>query len=149
MKTLKNYITEASTEFPAKNAWKKKDGIISMQWNGGNETIKEYLRSAIGAYDTAVALWFNRYTDRIDNISMSIYDDRRGVIAYIYFSIDNIGGRSINFEGRFESVKEAKTKMYELFCKIRDDKDILRKMSNVLNPDPDKSYLDFDEMMNL
>jgi hypothetical protein len=149
MKTLKNYITEASTDFPAKNAWKKKDGIISMQWNCGNETVKEYLKSAIGAYDTAVALWFNRYTDRINNISMSIYDDRRGVIAYIYFSIDNIGGRSINFEGRFESVKEAKTKMYELFCKIRDDKDILRKMSNVLNPDPDKSYLDFDEMMNL
>lgn len=149
MKTLKNYITEASTDFPAKNAWRKKDGIISMQWNCGNEIAQEYLKSALGAYDTAVALWFNRYNNRIDNISMSIYDDRRGVIAYIYFSIDNIGGRSINFEGRFESVKEAKTKMYDLFCKIRDDKDILRKMSNILNPDPDKSYLTFDEMINL
>ena len=106
MKTLKeyiNYITEASTDFPAKNAWRKKDGIISIKWNCGNDIVQEYLRSANGAYDTAVALWFNRYTDRIDNISMSIYDDRRGVIAYIYFSIDNIGGRSINFEGRFES----------------------------------------------
>ena len=120
-----------------------------MQWNCGNDTAKEYLRSANGAYDTTVALWFNRYIDRIDNISMSIYNDRRGVIAYIYFSIDNIGGRSISFEGRFASVKEAKAKMYELFCKIRDDKDILRKMSDVINPDPDKSYLDFDEMMNL
>ena len=151
MKTLKDIITEAaaSTDFPAKNAWRKKDGIISMQWNCGNETIQEYLKSAIGAYDTTVALWFYRYNDRIDNISMSIYDDRRGVIAYIYFSIDKIGGRSINFEGRFESVKEAKAKMYELFCKIRDDKDILRKMSDVINPDPDKSYLTFDEMMNL
>lgn len=151
MKTLKDIITEAvaSTDFPAKNAWRKKDGIISMQWNCGNETIQEYLRSAIGAYDTTVALWFYRYNDRINNISMSIYDDRRGVIAYIYFSIDKIGGRSISFEGRFESVKEAKAKMYELFCKIRDDKDILRKMSDVINPDPDKTYLTFDEMMNL
>lgn len=149
MKTLKNYITEASIDFPAKNAWRKKDGIISIQWNCGNEIAQEYLKSAIGAYDTTVALWFYRYNTRIDNISMSIYDDRRGVIAYIYFSIDNIGGRAISFEGRFASVKEAKAKMYELLCKIRDDKDILRKMSNVLNPDPDKSYLDFDEMMSL
>ena len=151
MKTLRNTILEAvtSTDFPAKNAWRKKDGIVSIRWNCGNEIAQEYLKSAIGAYDTAVALWFDRYNTRIDSISMSIYDDRRGVIAYIYFSIDNIGGRAISFEGRFASVKEAKAKMYELFCKIRDDKDILRKMSDVINPDPDKSYLDFDEMMNL
>ena len=72
MKTLKDIITEAdaSTDFPAKNAWRKKDGIISMQWNCGNETIQEYLKSAIGAYDTTVALWFYRYKDRINNISM-------------------------------------------------------------------------------
>ena len=40
--------------------------------------------------------------------------------------------------------------MYDLLCKIRDDKDILRKMKRVLNPDPDKSRrLGFDEMINL
>ena len=151
MKMLRNTILEAvtSTEFPAKNAWKKKDGIISIKWNCGNEIAQEYLKSAIGAYAVQVATWFDRYIDRINNISMSIYDDSRGVIAYIYFSIDKIGGRSISFEGRFESVKEAKAKMYELFCKIRDDKDILRKMRDVINPDPDKSYLTFDEMMSL
>ena len=151
MKTLKDTILEAaaSTEFPVKNAWRKKDGIVSIRWNCGNKTAQEYLKSAIGAYDTAVALWFDRYNTRIDSISMSIYDDRRGVIAYIYFSIDNIGGRAIRFEGKFDSIKEAKTKMYELLCKMKDDIDILRKMSDVINPDPDKSYLDFDEMMNL
>lgn len=149
MKTLKNYITESSTDFPAKNAWKKKDGIISMQWNCGNDTAKEYLRSAHGSYDTAVALWFDRYIDRIDSINTHIYDNKNGVTANIYFSIDNIGGRAISFEGEFDSVREAKTKMYELFCKMRDDKDILRKMRDVLNPDPNKSYLSFDEMINL
>jgi hypothetical protein len=150
MKTLKNYITEASTEFPAKNAWKKKNGIISMQWNCGNDIAKEYLRSAIGAYDTTVALWFNRCLDRIDNISMSIYDNDGNITANIYFNIDNIGGRAIRFEGVFDSVKDAKTKMYDLLCKIRDDKDILRKMKKVLDPDPDKTRrLGFDEMINL
>ena len=152
MKTLRNTILEAvtSTDFPAKNAWRKKDGIISIKWNCGNDTAKEYLRSAIGSYDTTVALWFYRYNDRINNISMSIYDDRRGVIAYIYFSIDKIGGRAIRFEGKFDSIKEAKTKMYELLCKMRDDIDILRKMKRILDPDPDKfRYLTFDEMINL
>lgn len=150
MKTLKNYIIEASTEFPAKNAWKKKDGIISMQWNCGNDAAKEYLRSANGAYDTAVALWFDRYMDRIDSINANIYDNKNGVTGNIYFNIDNIGGRAIRFEGLFDSAKDAKTKMYDLLCKMRDDKDILRKMKRVLDPDPDKfRYLDFDEMMNL
>lgn len=155
MKTLKETILEASgvstsASFPEKNAWKKKDGIVSIKWKCGNDTAKEYLRSAHGSYDTAVALWFDRYIERIDTISMSIYDDSRGVVAYIYFSIDNIGGRSIRFEGEFDSVREAKTKMYELLCKMRDDIDILRKMKKVLDPDPDKSrYLTFDEMMNL
>lgn len=153
MKTLReyiNYITEASTDFPAKNAWKKKDGIISIKWNCGNEVAKEYLNSAIGSYDTQVAPWFSRYIDRIDTISMSIYDDKRGVTTNIYFNIDNIGGRAIRFEGSFDSVKDAKTKMYDLLCKIRDDKDILRKMKRVLDPDPDKyKYLTFDEMMAL
>lgn len=153
MKTLKeyiNYITEASTNFPAKNAWRKKDGIISIQWNCGNDIAKEYLKSANGAYDTSVALWFDRYIDRIDSISMSIYDNRNGVTANIYFNIDNIGGRAIKFEGSFDSVKDAKTKMYELLCKMRDDKDILRKMKRVLDSDPDKfRFLDFDEMINL
>lgn len=151
MKTLKDIITEAaaSTDFPAKNAWRKKDGIISMQWNCGNEIAKEYLRSAVGSYDTSVALWFDRYIDRIDTISINIYDNKNGISAIIYFNISNIGGRAIRFEGTFDSAKDAKTKMYELFCKIRDDKDILRKMSSVINPDPDKSYLTFDEMMCL
>ena len=151
MKTLNDIITEAaaSTDFPAKNAWRKKDGIISMQWNCGNEIAKEYLRSAVGSYDTSVALWFDRYIDRIDTISINIYDNKNGISAIIYFNISNIGGRAIRFEGTFDSAKDAKTKMYELFCKIRDDKDILRKMSSVINPDPDKSYLTFDEMMCL
>ena len=152
MKTLKDTILEAaaSTEFPAKNAWRKKDGIISIRWNCGNDAAQEYLRSATGAYDTAVALWFDRYNTRIDNISMSIYDDRRGVVAYIYFNIDIVGGRAIRFEGKFDSIKEAKTKMYELLCKMKDDIDILRKMKRILDPDPDKfRYLTFDEMMNL
>lgn len=152
MKTLKeyiSYITEASTDFPAKNAWRKKDGIISIKWNCGNDVAREYLRYVIGACDTSVALWFDRYIDRIDSISMSIYGSGNDVTANIYFNIDNIGGRAIRFEGVFDSVREAKTKMYDLLCKIRDDKDILKKMSNVINPDPDKSYLTFDEMMNL
>lgn len=151
MKTLKETILEvaASTGFPAKNTWKNKDGIISIKWNCGNTTAKEYLRSAHGSYHTAVALWFDRYIDRIDTISMSIYYNRSEVTANIYFSIDNIGGRAILFEGEFASVREAKTKMYELLCKMRDDIDILRKMKRVLDPDPDKSYLTFDEMMNL
>ena len=149
MKTLKNYITEASTDFPAKNAWRKKDGIISIQWNCGNEIAKEYLRSAVGSYDTSVTLWFDRYIDRIDTISINIYDNKNSISAIIYFNISNIGGRAIRFEGSFDSAKDAKTKMYDLLCKMRDDKDILRKMSDVINPDPNKSYLDFDEMMNL
>ena len=152
MKTLKDMILEvaASTGFPEKNAWKKKDGIISIKWNCGNDTAKEYLKFAIGAYDTRVAQWFYNYIDRIDTISMSIFDDRRVVIAHIYFNIDNIGGRAIRFEGVFESVKEAKTKMYDLFCKMLDDIDILRKMKKILDADPDKSrYLTFDEMINL
>lgn len=150
MKTLKNYITEASTDFPEKNAWKKKDGIVSIKWKCGNDTAKEYLRSAHGSYDTAVALWFDRYIDRIDSINTHIYDNKNGVTANIYFSISNIGGRAIRFEGEFDSVREAKTKMYELLCKMRDDIDILRKMKRVLDPDPDKlKYLTFDEMMNL
>lgn len=152
MRTLKDIILEvaASAGFPEKNAWRKKDGIVSIKWNCGNDTAKEYLRSAIGAYDTRVAQWFYNYIDRIDTISMSIFDDRRGVTAHIYFNIDNIGGRSIRFEGEFDSVKEAKTKMYDLLCKMRDDIDILRKMKRVLDADPDKfRYLTFDEMINL
>ena len=152
MKTLKDIILEvaSSAGFPEKNAWKKKDGIISIKWNCGNTNAKEYLRSAHGAYATDVALWFDRYIDRIDNISMSIYDDARGVTANIYFNVDNIGGRAIRFEGVFDSVKEAKTKMYELLCKMRDDIDILRKMKRILDSDPDKfRYLTFDEMINL
>ena len=153
MKTLKeyiSYITEASADFPAKNAWKKKDGIFSIKWNCGNDAAKEYLKSAHGAYDTAVALWFDRYIDRINSINADIYDNKNEVTGNIYFSIDNIGGRAIRFEGSFDSVKEAKAKMYELFCKIRDDKDILRKMKRLLDSDPDKSrYLTFDEMINL
>lgn len=150
MKTLKNYITEASTDFPAKNAWRKQSGIVSIRWNCGNDLAKEYLRSAIGAYDTSVAVWFDRCLDRIDNISMSIFDDSDGVEANIYFNVDIIGGRAIKFTGSFNSVKDAKTKMYDLLCKIRDDKDILRKMKKVLDPDPDKTRrLGFDEMINL
>lgn len=152
MKTLKDIILEvaASAGFPEKNAWKKKDGIISIKWNCGNDTAKEYLRSAIGAYDTAVALWFDRYMDRIDSINADIYDNKNGVTGNIYFSIDNIGGRAIRFEGEFASAREAKTKMYDLLCKIRDDKDILRKMKRILDSDPDKfRYLTFDEMINL
>ena len=153
MKTLKeyiSYITEASTDFPAKNAWRKKDGIISIKWNCGNDTAKEYLRSAIGSYAVQVATWFDRYIDRINNISMSIYDNDGNITANIYFNIDDVGGRAIRFEGKFDSIKEAKTKMYELLCKMKDDKDILRKMKRVLDPDPDKyRYLTFDEMMNL
>ena len=83
---------------------------------------------------------------------MSIFDDGDdGVAAYIYFNIDIVGGRAIRFEGSFDSVKDAKTKMYDLLCKIRDDKDILRKkMKKVLDPDPDKTRrLGFDEMINL
>ena len=150
MKTLKNYITEASTDFPAKNAWKKKDGIISITWNCGNDVAQEYLRSAIGAYHISVATWFDRNINRIDSISISIYVNDNNVTANIYFSIDNVGGRGIRFEGSFDSVKDAKAKMYDLLCKMRDDKDILRKMKRVLDPDPDKSrYLDFNEMINL
>lgn len=152
MKTLKDMILEvaASAGFPEKNAWKKKDGIISIKWNCSNDTAKEYLRSAIGAYDTAVALWFDRYIDRINNISMSIYDNDGNITANIYFNIDDIGGRAIRFEGEFASVREAKTKMYELLCKMRDDIDILRKMKRILDPDPDKfRYLTFDEIINL
>lgn len=150
MKTLKNYITEASIDFPAKNAWRKKDGIISIRWNCGNDTAQEYLRSAIGAYAVQVATWFDRYIDRIDNISMSIYDNDGNITANIYFNIDDIGGRAIRFEGKFDSAKDAKTKMYELLCKMRDDIDILRKMKRILDPDPDKfRYLTFDEMINL
>ena len=150
MKTLKNYITEASADFPAKNAWKKKSGIVSIRWNCGNDAAKEYLKSAHGVYDTAVALWFDRYIDRINSINADIYDNKNEVTGNIYFSIDNIGGRAIRFEGSFDSVKDAKTKMYNLLCKIRDDKDILRKMKRLLDPDPDKSrYLTFDEMINL
>lgn len=151
MKSLKNYITEASADFPAKNAWKKKSGIISIRWDCGNEAAQEYLRSAIGAYDTEVAVWFNRCISRIDTISMSIFDDGDdGITAYIYFNVDIVGGRSIRFEGSFDSVKDAKVKMYDLLCKIRDDKDILRKMKRVLDPDPDKlKRLGFDEMINL
>ena len=151
MKTLKTYITEASADFPAKNAWRKQSGIVSIRWNCGNDLAQEYLRSAVGAYDTSVAVWFDRCLDRIDNISMSIFDDGDdGVAAYIYFNIDIVGGRAIRFEGSFDSVKDAKTKMYDLLCKIRDDKDILRKMKRVLDPDPDKlRRLGFDEMINL
>ena len=136
MKTLKDMILEvaASTGFPEKNAWKKKDGIVSIKWNCGNTTAKEYLRSAHGAYDTAVALWFDRYMDRIDSINADIYDNKNGITGNIYFSIDNIGGRAIRFEGEFASVREAKSKMYDLLCKMRDDIDILRQM---------KAYLKF------
>lgn len=152
MRTLKDIILEvaASAGFPEKNAWRKKDGIVSIKWNCGNDTAKEYLRSAHGAYDTAVALWFDRYMDRIDSINADIYDNKNGVTGNIYFSIDNIGGRAIRFEGEFASAREAKTKMYDLLCKIRDDKDILRKMKRILDSDPDKfRYLTFDEMINL
>lgn len=155
MKTLKDIILEvaalaSSAGFPEKNAWKKKDGIISIKWNCGNEVAKEYLRSAIGSYDTRVAQWFYNCIDRIDTVSISIFDDRNGITAHIYFNIDNINGRAIRFEGVFDSVKEAKTKMYDLLCKMRDDIDILRKMKRILDPDPDKfRYLTFDEMINL
>lgn len=150
MKALKNYITEAATYFPAKNDWRKQSGIISIRWNCGNDAAKEYLRSAHGAYDTTVALWFDRYIDRINSINADIYDNKNEITGNIYFNIDNIGGRAIRFEGSFDSVKEAKSKMYDLLCKIRDDKDILRKMKRVLDPDPDKSRrLGFDEMINL
>ena len=72
------------------------------------------------------------------------------ITANIYFNIDDIDGRAIIFEGKFDSIKEAKTKMYELLCKMKDDIDILRKMKRILDPDPDKfRYLTFDEMMNL
>jgi len=152
MKTLKDIILEvaASAGFPEKNAWKKKYGIISIKWNCGNDTAKEYLRSAIGSYAVQVATWFDRYIDRINNISMSIYDNDGNITANIYFNIDDIGGRAIRFEGEFDSAREAKTKMYDLLCKMRDDIDILRKMKRILDPDPDKSrYLTFDEMINL
>lgn len=148
METLKNYITEASADFPAKHAWRKRDGIFSIRWNCGNDAAQEYLRSAVGAYDTDVALWFDRCISRIDNISMSIFDDGDAVEAYIYFNVDIIGGRAIKFTGSFNSVKDAKTKMYDLLCKIRDDKDILRKMKRVLDPDKLRR-LGFDEMINL
>lgn len=155
MKTLKDMILEvaamsSSAGFPEKNAWRKKDGIVSIKWNCGNDTAKEYLKAAHGAYDTAVALWFDRYMNRIDSISADIYDNKNGITGNIYFSIDNIGGRAIRFEGEFASVREAKTKMYDLLCKMRDDIDILRKMKRLLDSDPDKSrYLTFDEMINL
>lgn len=147
MKTLKEYITinEASTDFPSNNAWKKKDGIVSMSWKCGNDMAKEYLNSAENSYDSKVSLWFKRNIDRIDTITLSIYDSDNGIKSHIYFDINNVGGRAIKFKGSFNSIKDAKNDMYELLCKIRDDKDIFRKISENDSDD----YLSYDEMINL
>ena len=78
---------------------------------------------------------------------INIYEN---LIGCIYFNINNIGGRGIQFEQQFNSMKESKDKMYEVLCKIRDDEQIFKKMSNCLNSNSDKSYfMGYDEFMSL
>lgn len=147
MKTLRNIFEYADT-FPDKKSFKKEDGITSIEWFCGNETCKEYLAGNLnGTVCTQVRPWFDRYFDRINTIVINIYSNN---IACIYFDIKTVGGRGIMFEHQFGSIREAKEKMYEILCKIRDDKKIFRKMSDKLNANPDKyHYMDYNEFMEL
>lgn len=148
MKDLK-LLFESVPNFPSKRNWKKSNGITEISWYCGNAACKEYLHGAINAYASVVSAWYYNNKEKMDNIKISISDDRRGVMANIYFMYGNIGGRGVQFEGNFESVKEAKDKMYELLCKIRDDKSVFKKMSDKLASSTSLEYLSYDEFMNL
>lgn len=152
MKNISEYILENVAEFPTK--WKKKSGITSIEWYCGNELVQEYLRGASGAYCIQVMPWFQRCMDRIDTISINIYDREDEFQACVYFNIGIaggglVGGRGIQFEGTFATMKDAKKNMYELLCKIRDDKDIFRKLSSAVRGNSSQDYLNYDEFMKL
>lgn len=150
MRTLKNICEAINTNFPDIKAFKTKAGITSIKWYCGNDACKEYLQSNLsGVVYTSVMPWFERNWNKMDNISMHIYKVHDSIEGIIYFNYGEIGGRAIKFIDQFESIKEAKTKMYEVLCKIRDDKDIFKKMRDVINSNINKEPLRYDEFMNL
>ena len=150
MKDLKEIFEAVNIEFPDIKEFKTKTGITSIRWNCGNELCKEYLQyNLTGVVYTGTRLWFERNWDKMDTIVASIYKVNGEILGYIYFNYNIIGGRGIQFEGKFDSLKEAKTKMYEVLCKIRDDKDIFKKMGNKLNGDSVLDVLGYDEFMSL
>lgn len=161
MKNLKEYINESTilhVEFPEKKDFKTKSGITSVYWQCGNDAVREYLSGASSAYNIKVMPWFERYKDRIDTISVSIYKTQgvdSGSAAFeavLYFNINEIGGRATRFVDVFKSAADAKNKMYDVLCKVRDDKDIFRKMSNFANSmhsSPDEKFITYDDFMNL
>lgn len=150
MKTLKNYIIESNIEFPTIKDFKKKSGIISINWKCGNDTLKnEYKLPITGMTDISTLSWFRRNIDKLDTISISIYENNGSYLAYIYIGNEFIAGRGISFEGKFSTAKEAKTKMYDVLCKIRDDKDIFSKLAKTKNMNPDLDFMNYEEFMNL
>ena len=151
MKDLKKVFESVNIDFPDIKEFKTKTGITSIKWNCGNELCKKYLQYNLsGVVDVGTRLWFERNWDKMDTIVASIYKVHESIIGHIYFNYNIIGGRGIQFEGKFNSLKEAKTKMYEVLCKIRDDEKIFRKMSDALNANPDKyHYMGYDEFMSL
>lgn len=150
MKNLRE-IFESTNEFPDKKSFKKKDGIDRIEWNCGNDVCKKYLDGNLtGAVDTSVRVWFERNWDKMDTIVINIYKVNSVYVGCLYFNFGVIGGRAVKFESEFPSVREARDKMYSVLCKIRDEKDVFRKMRDVLNGNPDKSHvMNYEEFMGL
>lgn len=150
MKSLKEIIIESIGKFPVIKDFKKKSGITSIKWVCGNEAIKEYGIPKTGMTDIHTLSWFHRNIDKLDTISISIYENDNDFSSNIYIGNEFIAGRGIQFEGHFESLKEAKTKMYEVLCKIRDDKEVFIKLADKINVNTDKYYwLSYEEFMAL
>lgn len=150
MKTLKE-IFESVVGFPQLNDYRKKDGDFQLVWNCGAEIANEYMNDAESAlYDKN---GWNK-SDFADSIKVTILTKHPSPAEKVYWCLIgfNTGDkvfRNLKFDDSFKSLKDAKTKMYDVLCKIRDDKDICRKMSNALSKFSRDMAFNYEEFMAL
>lgn len=172
MKTLKEFIIETNTrdgEFPQIKDFKCEErGSRTIRWYCGNDMCKEYfsvdendMKWAIRNYSSEKHAFFNPHWNDMDNFKVSIGKLKYNDHTFKFYGSVNIdygdgmyGPPALNIVGRFVTEKEAKQKMYDILCKIRDDKNIITKLSTAVHDkfnrkEDDLISLTYEEFMNL
>jgi hypothetical protein len=150
MKTLKE-IFESNDGFPALSDFRKKDGNFYLSWNCGKELATEYMNAAEYALHEKDAWNKSDFADSIQICIITTHPSpaEKSYWCLIGFNTGEKTFRNMKFSDNFKTPKDAKTKMYNVLCKIKDDKDICRKMSNTLSKFNRDISLKYDEFMAL